>query len=835
MPSYSVSPIGQALQGFGNVVARIGEQGMARAREEDEQAKAEADKAAKFGAQSRFLQFEQEWRKAALDRAEQVKPGAAGYVEGIQKDYSNGARQFFSSIPDDLKPEYDLRLADLEGNLTEGADKFARAERDRYALEQIGTGQDTLLSRQSAQPGSWADVRREGEGLIQNSGLPSITADEEVRKWRQRQAKALFEVENGSDPVAARSSLGIGTGGSLVDKIVGVESGGSDTAKNPKSSATGAGQFIESTWRSFIAERHPELLAQGEDIQKFRNDRALSREAVQWYADSNAAVLQSHGLPVDDGTLYLSHFAGPQGAVKLLSADPNDAVESVLGSSVVKANPFLKGKTAAEVIAWADRKMGTTGPAPQYADIPYEDRAKLYEESQKQQVRATNSQVEDYEAFLRSGQGASTGDAAGSRFQLPELASVYGAEQANTIREQLDKAAALGNDVAATQFASPEELSSMAARRAADLGTPTNFRQNLQDLNGLQSVIRQRNTEINNDPALYVQKDEKVASAFKAMTDADSGDPEQQRALVENYVTQADELQAKLGLSPFDRKLLPKAYAEQIVQQFKTQPQGGQNAATMMRSLEGEWGKHWPRVFGELSKDLPGTALVVGAMSAPGQERAAERLAEASALGTKDLEEALPKDTVKPIKDELDATLAPFAATLANNNSSSAVRTYNTFKEGVYQLALSYARDGDTDALEHAYNDVLGKAYTMKDTFRVPLQYDADLIEENAGKVLQNIEGGLALPGSLAGLPEDQTKTAYLSAVKNNGFWVTSPDESGLTLHVPARTGGSEAVVTEKGEPLSLTWREIIDLGNEIKAPRPPNVSGDLPYGIGSP
>ena len=34
----------------------------------------------------------------------------------------------------------------------------------------------------------------------------------------------------------------------LTDKIVHVESGGSATAKNPLSSATGAGQFIKSTW-----------------------------------------------------------------------------------------------------------------------------------------------------------------------------------------------------------------------------------------------------------------------------------------------------------------------------------------------------------------------------------------------------------------------------------------------------------------------------------------------------------------------------------------------------------------------------------------------------------
>lgn len=33
----------------------------------------------------------------------------------------------------------------------------------------------------------------------------------------------------------------------LEDQIIGAESGGNPTAKNPRSSATGAGQFIDST------------------------------------------------------------------------------------------------------------------------------------------------------------------------------------------------------------------------------------------------------------------------------------------------------------------------------------------------------------------------------------------------------------------------------------------------------------------------------------------------------------------------------------------------------------------------------------------------------------
>lgn len=152
----------------------------------------------------------------------------------------------------------------------------------------------------------------------------------------------------------------------LVDQIIGVESGGNATAKNPNSSATGAGQFISATWLDMIGRHRPDLV-QGkspEEILALRNDPVLSRQMTEAYAAENGAKLSQAGLPVTPGTQYLAHFAGPQGAVSVLSADPNAPVASILGRGAVNANPFLQGMTAGQLQAWADRKMGGTKPAP---------------------------------------------------------------------------------------------------------------------------------------------------------------------------------------------------------------------------------------------------------------------------------------------------------------------------------------------------------------------------------------------------------------------------------------------------------------------------------------
>lgn len=151
----------------------------------------------------------------------------------------------------------------------------------------------------------------------------------------------------------------------LVDHIIGAESGGNPNARNPRSSAAGLGQFIDSTFLSMIRKHRPDL-AEGKsdaDILALKFDPGISRDMTAAYAADNADILSKAGLPVTPGSTYLAHFAGPQGAVGILNADPAMPVSSILTPGAVKANPFLQGMTAADLRAWADRKVGGSTPA----------------------------------------------------------------------------------------------------------------------------------------------------------------------------------------------------------------------------------------------------------------------------------------------------------------------------------------------------------------------------------------------------------------------------------------------------------------------------------------
>jgi hypothetical protein len=155
----------------------------------------------------------------------------------------------------------------------------------------------------------------------------------------------------------------------VVDRIIAVASNGNQNAKNNRSSATGLGQFLDQTWLDLIRAYRSDLMKgrSQEAILGLRRDGTIAREITAVFMEKNTAILKKRGLPVTPATLYLAHFAGPAGAVAILSALENADAASVMASAdatgrttreiIIKANPFLKNFTVADLRSWADRKM----------------------------------------------------------------------------------------------------------------------------------------------------------------------------------------------------------------------------------------------------------------------------------------------------------------------------------------------------------------------------------------------------------------------------------------------------------------------------------------------
>lgn len=156
----------------------------------------------------------------------------------------------------------------------------------------------------------------------------------------------------------------------VIQKIVGAESGGKATAKNPKSSAYGLGQFTKSTWKRFAESPVGKMLKGKMDMVEWLAARAIPEIAMQgmrWLTQLNAEHLEKHGVPANATTLYLAHFMGAQGAVNLYQADPNQNARAFLHQSdpkhadaIIKANPtvFTEKRSVSDIVAWSAKHMG---------------------------------------------------------------------------------------------------------------------------------------------------------------------------------------------------------------------------------------------------------------------------------------------------------------------------------------------------------------------------------------------------------------------------------------------------------------------------------------------
>lgn len=100
---------------------------------------------------------------------------------------------------------------------------------------------------------------------------------------------------------------------SFENNVVQAESGGNPNARNPNSSATGPGQFLDGTWADLM-QRHPELGLTADG----RTDPAQVAKALPVFTRDNAATLQSEGVPVTptfslpDRATMLALFRSPE-------------------------------------------------------------------------------------------------------------------------------------------------------------------------------------------------------------------------------------------------------------------------------------------------------------------------------------------------------------------------------------------------------------------------------------------------------------------------------------------------------------------------------------------
>ena len=128
------------------------------------------------------------------------------------------------------------------------------------------------------------------------------------------------------------------------------ESSLNPTAKNRRSSAYGLFQITDDTWKQYGGTK--------ENRASTLDNIRIGMDII---ADNERTFAKRFGRAPSAGELYSMHFLGRTGGPKVLGADPNTPVASVVSPKVIKANPELRNQTVGEFIASMQKKMGAVG------------------------------------------------------------------------------------------------------------------------------------------------------------------------------------------------------------------------------------------------------------------------------------------------------------------------------------------------------------------------------------------------------------------------------------------------------------------------------------------
>ena len=330
----------------------------------------------------------------------------------------------------------------------------------------------------------------------------------------------------------------------------------------------------------------------------------------------------------------------------------------------------------------------------------------------------------------------------------------------------------------------------------------------------MQQVLRQANEAIEGrlkeDPAAYAMEVSgrvQRAQTVMARVVGDQAAPEVDKsAAVDFFARTTLAEQARLGAKM--PALLPKGQVEAIAQQFHSPREGGQTAADMVASLEQQWGRHWPAVYGQLAREakLPAAALVIPNMADRG---ARARLAMLSQMKDDDLKALLPPAESRAVREKLQDQFSGAASSFLTQGPGG-IDTIAKVMQSAEKLALFYRSKGSGagDAAEQAFKETLGHAYTFADTYRIPNGERPDMVQEGAAVAMRDLDA-VAPFAAPRGVTKEAASAQTLDAVRKSGQWIAKDDESGLRLIARDASGQIYAVRRPDGTPVEFTWAKL--------------------------
>ncbi len=693
---------------------------------------------------------------------------------------------------------------------------------DKFIDQGTGAASDDTRRAVGASYGALVD------GLKARNIITEAKARDMKNDWARRFAVTDLNRRAETDPDGVINTLRAapGTPDAIVGRILTAEGDG----KNPRSSARGTGQFIDSTWLDVIKRNKPELAAgrSDQEILALRADKSLAREMTDVYRRENVASLKSQGIDAPTaGQQYLAHFLGAGGAAAVIKADPNmpigDALAKAVGQKkaqeMIDANPeVLRGKLAGSVAAWADGKMGGSRPggSPAYDYLQPDVREEILSRARTALDKRTVNDRASFEASVNNAtqEAYSTGRVT-KPISLGDFVEHYGADAGTQRYKEYEITVETGRAISAMATMPAAERTAVVERLRPEPGDP-NYALKIKAHGIAEKAAAQVDKAISQDPAGFAaERLPATGEAFANMRNA-LGNPAasagDRAAAAGHYATVTLSEQERLGVPVLDRRILPKDYVDQFNARM-TNPAasgGSLNIAGMIQSEAQLWGDKWPMVYRELAKEAQPVVRVVGSGVKPA---AAQILTEVAKIPLNQILKDQDEEKFSTVKKEVLTAFKPLAATMLGNEG--AVRVFNDFREQGEKLAAYHVMHGmsASDGAAKAFEDLVGFKYDFNGkSYRVPkdIPYSADAIGAGVAAATDKMGELNVEPASdtVGGLSGDYLKRATASAYARDGVWVTAPDENGLALIYKDR-----AVRRSDGKPLVLSWAELNDLG----------------------
>ncbi len=287
------------------------------------------------------------------------------------------------------------------------------------------------------------------------------------------------------------------------------------------------------------------------------------------------------------------------------------------------------------------------------------------------------------------------------------------------------------------------------------------------------------------------------------------------------YVASVVDAQESIGIYSDNIKVLPKANAVTIVQDYNSRKP--QEKIAYLQSLENQYGDNYGRVLTQLSEnELPITAKLVSYLN--DENFAIQATSVDSKEERKRLDQFL-KDSDKITKDQLRkdvaTELSKFQEVIVKSNpfnTEKALKEISDIQDVVTYIAANkiFAGKDPSKAVKEA-TGYITENFDIKDTYFIPKIYNnqrlsdsqrqhietkANIIKEKFIDQLDIAPFGSSDPK----VTNDELNKAIKVQIQKNGMWVNTADGNGIVLSVTLADGTIALIENKKGELIKMNF-----------------------------